>query len=369
MFPTLYIADTSCVTPLGFTVQENWEALLSGTSGLAYQDVGAIKQVPVGRIADALLDTHFETLGLSGTFSRLEKMMLLAASPLVKKHQPNARTAFVMATTKGNINALREGQPEQALLTALGDKLQKHLAMANRPIIVSQACVSGVLAVSVAKRMIQMGMYDNALVLTGDELSEFVVSGFQSFQAIADQPCRPFDKQREGVSLGEAAAAIYLTKEKNNIRIAGEGSINDANHISGPSRTGEGLYQSILAACQEAEIEAGSLDFIAAHGTATLYNDEMEAIAFDRLGLQDTPVHSLKGFYGHTLGAAGLLELVILVKAMQENTFIASLGFTELGVSRPITIVKENRQGNIQRALKTASGFGGSNAVMVLIKE
>ena len=175
MFPTVYIADTSCISPLGFTVQKNWDALLAGQSGLKLQDVGAVKQVPAGSIDAAALDLQFQELGLQGTFTKLEKMMLLAAMPLVKKYQPTARTAFVLSTTKGNIHALAQGLPAESLLTNLGHKLQQHLGIPNVPIVLSHGCVSGVLAVSVAKRLIQMGSYDNALVLAGDALSEFVV--------------------------------------------------------------------------------------------------------------------------------------------------------------------------------------------------
>ncbi|WP_321539373.1 beta-ketoacyl synthase N-terminal-like domain-containing protein [Flavobacterium piscinae] len=212
--------------------------------------------------------------------------------------------------------------------------------------MLSNACVSGVLAIAVAKRMIQVGVYDDAFILAGDEVSEFVLSGFNSFQAMSEMPCKPYDSDRNGVTLGEATAAVYLTSdnnkvESNAIKICGDGAINDANHISGPSRTGEGLYKSIESAIREANITVKEIDYISAHGTATLYNDEMEAIAFNRLHLQNVPVNSLKGFYGHTLGASGLLETVIAIESAKRNHLIMSKGFQHDGTSQSIAVIKE----------------------------
>jgi 3-oxoacyl-[acyl-carrier-protein] synthase-1 len=240
----------------------------------------------------------------------------------------------------------------------------------TEPIVISNACVSGIMAVSVAKRLIQSKMYDNIFIVAGDEVSEFVLSGFNSFQAMSDAPCKPYSKNRNGVTLGEAAAAVLVSSNKGNskIKIIGDGSINDANHISGPSRTGEGLFRSIESALAEAEIEAAQIDYISAHGTATSFNDEMEAIAFNRLGLENTPVNSLKGFYGHTLGASGLLEAVIGIQSVLESKLFVSLGFDESGVSQSINVIEKNENKNSKYFLKTASGFGGCNTAVLFEK-
>ena len=237
--------------------------------------------------------------------------------------------------------------------------------------MVSNACVSGVLAVSVAKRMIQFGAYENAFVIAGDEISEFVLSGFNSFQAMSNLPCAPYDESRNGVTLGEAAAAVYISSEKptkNAVAIIGDGAINDANHISEPSRTGEGLFKSIESAFKEANITKDKLDYISAHGTATLYNDEMEAIAFSRSHIDTVPINSLKGFYGHTLGASGLLETVIGIESVNQNMLFESKGFDEIGVSESINVIEKNKEAAIEYFLKTASGFGGCNASAIFEK-
>ena len=213
-------------------------------------------------------------------------------------------------------------------------------------------------------------MFDNIFIVAGDEVSEFVLSGFNSFQAMSYLPCKPFSINRSGVSLGEATAAVLVSSDRENakIKIIGESAINDANHISGPSRTGEGLFRSIENALAEAKINPNQIDYISSHGTATPFNDEMEAIAFNRLGLEKVPVNSLKGFYGHTLGTSGLLETVIGIQSVLESRIFTSLGFDEMGVSQPINIIEKNENRNINYFLKTASGFGGCNTAVLFQK-
>lgn len=360
---TVYIHDFNCVTPLGINLDTNWESLLAGEGAIEAQDVSFLRNVFLSKISDRLLDPCDATAD-----TRLERLLYQAAFPVLEKHLPTGRTGFILATTKGNISSLRTGNADQASLTSMAQKLASKMGFVTQPTIVSHACVSGVLALSVAKRLIQMGVYDDVIVLAGDEVTEFVVSGFHAFQAMSPFPCRPFDKNRAGVSLGEAAACVYVSNSPGLFKIIGESAINDANHISGPSRTGEGLYQSIQGALLEAELSAADINFISAHGTATAYNDEMEAIAFNRAGLSQAPLNSLKGFYGHTLGASGLLETVIGLKSMQESLLIPTLGFEEMGVSQPLHILTEIQEKPISYFLKTASGFGGSNAALIIEK-
>lgn len=224
----------------------------------------------------------------------------------------------------------------------------------------------------VAKRLIQLGKYDHAIVSGADLISRFVQSGFESFQAISDVVCKPFDKNRNGINLGEAAATMILSKNSNpnytEIILAGGSISNDANHISGPSRTGEELAMAIQKSFDEAELEAAEIGYVSAHGTATIYNDEMEAKAFGLAGLTGVPVNSLKGFYGHTLGAAGLLESVIAINSMKENKIFATYGFENPGVSLALNVSAKSLDKEWDHTLKTASGFGGCNAALVFSK-
>lgn len=375
------ITHTNCITPLGFDVNSNWDALQNGKSGIQlHQNIGILNQFYASIISNSRLDevfnkTVFPFSVSDKKFSKLEKMLLLALLPLVLNNKITSKTALIFSTTKGNIRSLEiESNPtKEAQLSTLAKKIGSLFGFITEPIVLSNACVSGILAVAVAKRLIQATVYDDAFIIAGDETSEFVLSGFNSFQAMSELPCKPYDRERNGVSLGEAAAAIYITSDETkskagDIKICGDGAINDANHISGPSRTGEGLFRSIKSALVEANLGNNKIDYISAHGTATLYNDEMEALAFNRLHLQKVPVNSFKGFYGHTLGASGLLETVLAIECAKRNKLILSKGFENNGVTQSIEVIQENKNWEINFFLKTASGFGGCNTAVIFEK-
>ena len=146
----------------------------------------------------------------------------------------------------------------------------------------------------------------------------------------------------------------------------GGATSNDSNHISGPSRDGEGLYLAIAAAMKEAEVTAGEIDFISAHGTATPYNDEMESLALAWAGLENVPVNSFKGYIGHTLGAAGVIETILSIYSIRNGVLFKSAGYQTNGVSRPLNVISQNIHQPVKKILKTASGFGGCNAAMVV---
>lgn len=385
----VYITDYNCVTPLGFDVSSNWNALVEGKSGVGLHKIIENQEPFYASMIDSeKLDNEFnrffdspqksEIRRLANdnvSFTRLEKMLLLSLKPLVERHSISEETAFILSTTKGNISLLKnqETLPESVFLSNLAQKIADFFGFQTNPIVVSNACVSGVMAISVAKNMIQAGKYKNAFVIAGDEISEFVISGFNSFQAIGTEICKPYDKNRDGINIGEAAAAVYITSKQDenenfSFKILGDSAINDANHISGPSRTGDGLFASINNAMTEAQVSAEKIDFISAHGTATIYNDEMEAIAFNRMNLQNIPLNSLKAYYGHCLGASGLLESIISMESALNKTLIPSKNFEEIGTSQPLNIIRENQSAEIKYILKTASGFGGCNAAIVLEK-
>lgn len=375
MTKEVYIAETNCITPIGFDVATNIKNIIGGVSGIQLHQNSDLMKMPfyASMINDEALNSAFVKISTAEKYTRLEKMMILALQPIVEKSKLDERTGFILSTTKGNITALENPSPDnfqKAHLSQLAKNVAGFFGFATEPIVVSNACVSGILAVSVAKRLIQSEMFDNIYIVAGDEVSEFVLSGFNSFQAMSDSPCRPYSKNRNGVTLGEATAAVLVSSNKENakIKIIGDGSINDANHISGPSRTGEGLFRSIESALAEAKINASHIDYISAHGTATFFNDEMEAIAFNRLGLENVPVNSLKGFYGHTLGTSGLLETVIGIESVLESKLFVSLGFDEMGVSQPINIIEKNVDKEMNHFLKTASGFGGCNTAVLFEK-
>jgi 3-oxoacyl-[acyl-carrier-protein] synthase len=205
-------------------------------------------------------------------------------------------------------------------------------------------------------------------------LSRFVVSGFQSFKALSPEPCRPFDADRTGLNLGEAASTVILTRRAvNNLEpsdvLLTDGAIrNDANHISGPSRTGEGCFRALRHILRNIPEErlTDEIAFVNAHGTATPYNDEMESIALTRAALDRVPVNSLKGYLGHTLGAAGVLETILAAESLRAGIALPTAGFHTLGVTHPIRVTNATAPITARRCIKMLSGFGGCNAALLV---
>ena len=176
-----YIHSYNCVTPLGITVQENVEALLQGKTGIQfYPHYESFSDIYLGKIPSQMIEDAFPYVSPSMELSWLERLTLLAVIPFVPIIFTRERTAFVFATTKGNISKLNTSSDGDTLpyLTKIAKKIATFIGIKTEPIVVSNACVSGAMAVSVADRLIRMGSYDNALVVAADEVSEFVLSGF-----------------------------------------------------------------------------------------------------------------------------------------------------------------------------------------------
>ena len=280
------------------------------------------------------------------------------------------RTAFILSSTKGNIE-------ENISLADSAQRIASQLGIDAKPIVVCNACISGLSALILGNRLIDSGLYDAAIVCGCDTPRQFILSGFQSLKALSPEPCRPFDMERMGLNLGEAAATLILSKNpiQGNSWRMGDGFIrNDAFHISTPSKTADGLYLSlqrtlesftkeISSACKQIDLKE-HLAFINAHGTATLFNDQMESVAIGRAGLSDLPANAHKSFWGHTMGAAGILETIISMKAIDDDTILGTRGFSELGVSGKMNICAENRPTDKKGFIKMLSGFGGCNATI-----
>lgn len=376
----VYLSHNNIVSSLGFDSTTVIDSIEKGNCGLSVHEDNKVLHVPFcsSRIAPKELQKRYENLNPNTEHTRLEKMMLVSLADTLDKSKIglDERTGLLISTTKGNIDVLEEDSnftESRAYLAELGEQVQKFFGFKNKAIIVSNACVSGVLSIAVAKRLIRQDRYDRIFVVAGDLVTQFILSGFNAFQALSLEPCRPYCNSRTGINIGEVAVSVLVTKNQKelapeSVQIMGESSCNDANHISGPSRTGEGLYRSIENALGESGVRKKDIDYISGHGTATMFNDEMESIAFERSGLSNTPVNSLKSYFGHTLGASGLLESIIGMHSLHRNTLFASLGFEELGVSRPMNIIKETTKKQLNIFLKTASGFGGSNTAVIFKK-
>jgi 3-oxoacyl-[acyl-carrier-protein] synthase-1 len=370
----VYIISDNVISPLGVTTQQNFDKVRNGETGikLCKNILYAEKSIYASCIQNddlgAKVHSRFENLCVRSITEALSHTVLNGSEK---------DTIFILSTTKGNIGLIEKERfgntIEQVSLDHSARVIASHFQAVNKPIVVSNACISGVLSIIIAKRLLESGKYKYAIVTGADMLSQFVASGFQSLMALSDEPCRPFDRDRKGINLGEGAATVIITSDKaladtNSIAVMGEGVTNDANHISGPSRTGQELAGAVVKAMHRSGIGAADLSFISAHGTATLYNDEMEAKAFDIAGLNEVPLHSLKGYFGHTLGAAGLIESIMAIHSLRNNCILASRNFDTSGVPKHININMQVAASDKSYALKTASGFGGCNAALVYSK-
>lgn len=375
-----FLSHNTIISSLGFDSVRVVHQISDEVSGLQLIDEPKILDRPFysSVISEEVLNDAFDRLPSKSAKTRLEKMLIVSLNKILKASELKLtdRVGLIISTTKGNIDVLEEDSKfpkKRAYLSTLRTELQNYFGFTTEPIVVSNACVSGILAIVTAQRLIDQGRFDHVFVVAGDLVTKFIISGFNSFQALSDVPCRPYCKSRSGINIGEVAVSVLVTTDKNrlvdeSVEILGGASCNDANHISGPSRTAEGLFRSITSALKEASLSPEDIDYISAHGTATMYNDEMEAIAFNRVGLGDTPLNSFKGYFGHTLGASGLLETLVGMHSLNQNTLFASKGFQELGVSQPLNIIEKTTSKRIDTFLKTASGFGGSNTAAVFRK-
>ena len=355
--------------PLGSGSTAVLSAMLNSTCGLRPEQVPGGAMASVGRaFQQQHLDRPLE-VQLLDCIAHCRAQLSEDVFSTHSEHAP--RTAVILSTTKGEIGLLENGDVESALLPSLAERIRIGALLHASPIVVSNACASGTLAIKLAADLIRVGRYDHVLVLGGDLVSRFTLSGFASLHALSVEPCRPFDRTRDGVSLGEAVAGVVLSNDPSLLAeplgeyIAG-GMGNDANHISGPSRTGEGLVRAVGAALRTSGMTAKDIGHINAHGTGSVYNDRMEAVAFGRLGMEHVPTNSHKGYFGHTLGAAGVLETILSLHAMRHKQLPASLGANDLDELPPLNVLQAIGTPLSNTLLKTSSGFGGCNAAILI---
>ena len=298
----------SIISPLGVGSAANVEAVRAGRSGLS---VHTNRFADVEPFCASLFDSpqEFVPLCIRCVEDALNDAKIAA----------DASTIFILSTSKGdNLDLLTPAQT-----------IARHFGNPNPPVVVSNACTSGVCAQITAKRLLDAGLYQHAIVVGCDIQTRFIVSGFQSFKALSPEPCLPFSPERKGLNLGEAAATIIYSQEPRAESqephwVLEAGSIhNDANHLSAPSRTGEGAYRCLIDVLEG--VTPADIDLLGVHGTATLYNDDMETIAIERAGLQDVEKSILKPFFGHTMGAAGIVETIIGIEMLGKGTFIKML--------------------------------------------
>ena len=363
----LKVVSTNIVSPLGMSSQENWRAVMQGRSAL--RRLENYKGIPLPFVASVFTPEQVEDLAIDG-FTRFESLAIRSVTEALTHTDLDVhgeRTIFILSTTKADVEELgftaeRDGYYHRPALSA--QRIAGHIDIGGGAIVCCNACISGVSAQILADRLISAGHYDNAVVCGADLVSSFTVSGFLSFKSLSNEACRPFDADRQGLNLGEAAATIVFTRadslrEGDWLFECGEMD-NDAFHLSTPAPSGEGA-RKVLEAVMKGR-DASELAFISAHGTATMFNDQMESVAIEKAGLSAVPLTALKGWFGHTLGASGVLEVILGMMAVSESVVLPLRGFSEIGVSGKVNLSSEFRATDKNTFLKMISGFGGCNA-------
>lgn len=367
------IAATNIISPLGRTTEENLLSVLAGRSALSHYD--GRDSFPEPFTAAAFSPAGTASMAVEG-FTRFESLVIRSVEDALSRTTVDTgsdRTIFILSTTKADIEELAaEAEGDGAYLSpgAAARRIARHFGFVTDPLVICNACISGVNAQITADRLLNAGYFDTAVVCGADCLSAFVLAGFSSFKSLDVNECRPFDIGRNGLNLGEAAATVILRRSNGDSaawKICSDCLTNDAYHVSAPSPSGDGAFRAIRKTLDGRDISG--LAMVNVHGTATMFNDQMESRAIERSNLSDIPATALKSCFGHTLGASGLLESIISMSAADAGTVPLTRGYSQRGVSGRVSISPENRECRGNGVLKIISGFGGCNGAILYSKD
>lgn len=369
------ITGSRMLSPYGAGIDPAWNGLIAGESAIRKEEEFA------GGSFMSEYTARVPNLALKGR-SRLFSMV----APLIDdmRREIPQDSAILLATTVGEIDLLEKSiadnnsDAENANPKRLLNDLRNIAAVKGPGAVVSAACASSSAAVERAASMIREERADSVLVIGCDAVSEFVFAGFSALMALAPGRARPFDRNRDGLTVGESACAALLMSEERALsegrkilaEISGCGMSSDAHHMTAPSREGGGLVSAIQKALRAAAIEPARIGSVSAHGTGTDYNDAMELKAFRRVFDDNPPpVYSIKGGTGHTMGAAGLLEILIAVESLRKEIAPPTTGLVDPedeadGMVSGLPIETPGAE----FALSTNSGFGGINAAIIIKK-
>ncbi len=255
---------------------------------------------------------------------------------------------------------------------SVSDFVRSYFNLAGPAYVVSTACSSGAKVFACAQRMLASGLIDAAIVGGVDSLCLTTLYGFNSLQLISAQACRPFDANRDGISLGEGAAFALLEKsskvKSGDIILSGVGESTDAHHMSSPHPEGLGAQLAMQAALRSANLDSADIDYINLHGTATPNNDDAEDKGVIRVFGTHTPCSSTKGHTGHTLGAAGSIEAIFSALALQYNFVPGGVGTQNLDPQLQCNYRLANSSQSMRHVMSNSFGFGGSNCSLILSK-
>lgn len=393
MQPLQFSAYT-LVSPLGAGTGATLEALRTGQSGLARCDflnvdldtyIGRVNGLEDRPVRDdlAAYDCRNNRLAQLG----LEQDNFVAAVASARERYGRERIGLFLGTSTSGILdtelAYRQRDPATGALPAdfnyagshscysVADFVQHYLDLAGPAMVVSTACSSSAKVFGNAVRMIQAGLCDAAIVGGVDSLCLTTLYGFNSLGLVSSLACRPFDAERNGISIGEAAGFVLLEKasaqtKPDTILLLGVGESSDAYHMSSPHPEGAGAQLAIQAALNDAGLTAPDIDYVNLHGTGTKANDAAEDQAvFNTFG-GDTPCSSTKGATGHLLGAAGVTEAIISALCIQHGFIPGGLNTRTLDPALHCRYLLHNKVQTVNRVLSNSLGFGGSNCSLVL---
>ncbi|MCO5258601.1 MAG: beta-ketoacyl-[acyl-carrier-protein] synthase family protein [Crocinitomicaceae bacterium] len=393
----VFITGMGSISSLGLTVEEQLKKLRSGQSGIGkvnhFQSVYS-ESLPFAEInaSDEELKaiTGFAEKGITRTTLIAIKAFqeAIADSRLTPAQISHTRTAFISSSTVGGMcytdalytDANNKGEISEFYSSYEGSnhtlQIVKQFKLKGYTDTINTACSSSANAILLGARLIQSGRADRAIVGGADCLAKFTVNGFNSLRILNEQPCKPFDEHREGLTLGEGAA--YLVLEAENVienkplyaEVKGFGNANDAFHPSATSDDARGPLKAMRDALSTAGLQPSAIDYINAHGTGTVNNDETESFAFMELfGTAIPAFSSTKGYTGHTLAAAGALEAIISVLSIQNNEIYPNLNFSTPIAGRGLIPVTNLKQGvEIKNVLSNSFGFGGNGTSLIISK-
>lgn len=360
---TVVIEQAEIITPLG-SLSETASDLIGGANAII---PGPLFDVPVPF-----------ALFPDPACRDLTKCTTVLASQIDLTEITPEKTIFIYCTAKGDISALEEAVVSNTYTSGISPLLDKQadviceilMVHPAQKLVISNACASGAVGVEIATELLKTGRYTHAVLFGFDCLSRFTANGFYKLSALSDTGARPFDAQRNGLTMGEGAGIALLTfrtpYEGDSI-ISGAGTSNDANHRTGPSRTGDGLFNAASAALRDAALSPDAIGGVKCHGTATPFNDAMEAKALTLLfGDLYPPCSSFKGAIGHLSGAGSLIEILIAAECIKRNTLPPTIGYENHGVDEPIPISSQAQSLVSPRILCLAAGFGGLNSAVIV---
>lgn len=390
----LSISAYSIVSALGSGVETTWDAVAAGKSGLRPNDFpGCELDTWIGRVADSFLaPLPAELGGLESRNNRLTLAGLVAdgfldqARSAVERFGPE-RVGVVVGTSTSSIGRTEEGytqlgedgnfppawrQPDVQNPHSPGHLTALVTGAAGPNMTIGTACSSSAKVFASAARWLHAGLVDAVIVGGVDSLCLSVLYGFNSLQLVSTRPCRPFDAARDGISIGEAAGFALVTRpdaQRGKCYLAGFGESSDAHHMSSPHPEGLGAEMAVHEALARAGLNAADIGYINLHGTATRANDQVEGSVLARCFPATVAASSTKGWTGHTLGAAGIVEAVISMESLVRQLAPKTLNAETLFPDCPPNVITANRELDTRAAMSNSFGFGGSNCALVFSLE